>query len=252
MNIYYPVFILLLSLFMYIIYLNNYAPMYVVALSAYIILIFVISKIIKNSNSNSIDRCSARYNRDKVYEFDNLLTVDECNMIIDMAKPNIKKSTVLSKNPNHPGRTSSHIFLKTNNNLLEKIDNIVYSYLKIPIEHYEDLQVVNYKSTQKYVAHYDACDPSDEICKNDIETIGSLRYATFIIYLNDNFTGGETEFPKHNFKAKPKIGKAVLFFNLNNDNTNRRDNSFHGGLPPIIGEKWMCNKWIRLKPIKFK
>ena len=96
----------------------------------------------------------------------------------------------------------------------------------------------------------DACDPDEEICKEDIKNMGSLRYATFIIYLNDNFTGGETEFPKHNFKAKPKIGKGVLFFNLNDNNTYRRDNSFHGGLPPIVGEKWMCNKWIRLKPIK--
>ena len=73
-------------------------------------------------------------------------------------------------------------------------------------------------------------------------------FIAYQIYLNDNFTEGETEFPKHNFKAKPKIGKAVLFFNLNNDNTDRRDNSLHGGLPPIVGEKWMCNKWIRMNP----
>ena len=236
---------------MYYIYLQNYAPLYIVPLAVFIVVIFTTNKIIQTSNLNSIDRCSITYNRDIVYEFDNILTLNECNMIIDMASPNIQKSTVLSKNPNHPGRTSSHIFLKTNNNnLLEKIDNIVYSYLKIPIEHYEDLQVVNYKSTQRYDAHYDACDPSEDICKRDTERLGSLRFATFIIYLNDNFTGGETEFPKHNFKAKPKLGKAVLFFNLNDDNTNRRDNSFHGGLPPIVGEKWMCNKWIRLKPIK--
>ena len=35
----------------------------------------------------SIYKCSDKYNRDKIYEFDNLLSVDECNMIIDMAKP---------------------------------------------------------------------------------------------------------------------------------------------------------------------
>ena len=199
---------------------------------------------------HSIDRCSHKYNRDKIYEFDNLLSVDECNTIISMAKPNITKSTVLSDTPNHPDRTSSNVFLKTNNDLLQKIDTIVYSYLQIPYDHYEDLQVVNYKSAQRYNAHYDACDLSEEICQRDIERLGSLRYATFIIYLNDNFTDGETEFPKHNLKVKPRIGKAVLFFNLNDNNTHRRDNSLHGGLPPTVGEKWMCNKWIRLKPIK--
>ena len=35
--------------------------------------------------------------------------------------------------------------------------------------------------------------------------------------------------------------------NINDDNSDRRKNSFHAGLPPINGEKWMCNKWIRLE-----
>ena len=176
------------------------------------------------------------------------MTESECNQIIEIAKPKITKSPVLSKEKFHPGRTSSHIFLPSNIPLLQKIDNIVYGYLGIPIENYENLQVVNYKSTEKYDAHYDACDPSEEICQDDIKNRGGLRYATFIFYLNDNFTGGETDFPKRNFKAQPKIGKAVLFFNLNDNNTNRRDKAFHAGLPPNTGEKWMCNKWIRMNP----
>ena len=201
-----------------------------------------------NTDLSPIDRCSLKYDREKVYEFDNLLTKNECDMIIEMAKPKISKSTVLSNESFHSGRTSSHVFLPSNHQLLKKIDNIVYSYLGIPKENYENLQVVNYKSTEKYDAHYDACDTSEEICKNDIQTRGGLRYATFIFYLNNNFTGGETEFPKRNIRAVPKIGKAVLFFNLNDNNTDRRDKSFHAGLPPNTGEKWMCNKWIRMNP----
>ena len=175
-----------------------------------------------------------------------IITPNECKTIIEMAKPNISRSQVLSKEKYNSGRTSSHVFLPSNHPLIQKIDSIVYSFLEIPIENYEDLQVVNYKSTQKYNAHYDACDPSEEICKNDIQNRGGLRYATFIFYLNDDFSDGETEFPKHNIKVKPKTGKAVLFFNLNNNNTDRRENSLHAGLPPSTGEKWMCNKWIRL------
>tara|TARA_B100001123_G_scaffold431391_1_gene552790 strand:- start:136 stop:837 length:702 start_codon:yes stop_codon:yes gene_type:complete len=202
---------------------------------------------INYTNLSPIDRCSLKYDRDRVYEFDNLLTESECNQIIEMAKPKITKSPVLSREKFHPGRTSSHVFLPSNVPLLKKIDDMVYSYLGIPIENYENLQVVNYKSTEKYDAHYDACDPSEEICQDDIKNRGGLRYATFIFYLNDNFTGGETDFPKRNFKAQPKIGKGVLFFNLNDDNTNRRDKAFHAGLPPTTGEKWMSNKWIRME-----
>ena len=215
------------------------------------LLLLWLYKYLSNNSLNNlspIDRCSLKYDRERVYEFEDLLTKSECNQIIEMAKPKISKSAVLSKERFHPGRTSSHVFLSPNNPLLQKIDNIVYGYLGIPIENYENLQVVNYKSTEKYDAHYDACDPKEEICKNDIKTRGGLRYATFIFYLNDNFTGGETDFPKRNIMAKPKVGKAVLFFNLNDNNTGRRDKAFHAGLPPNTGEKWMCNKWIRMNP----
>ena len=140
---------------------------YLIIFLVLVLIYFIYLYFTDTSHLNSIDRCSKKYNRDKIYEFENLLSIDECNTIIDMAEPNIKKSTVMGDNPNHPGRTSSHVFLKTNNNLLQKIDNIVYSYLQIPVEHYEDLQVVNYKSTQKYDAHYDACDPSEEICQKE-------------------------------------------------------------------------------------
>jgi len=214
-------------------------------------ILFFIHKIYYEPTLYPIDNCSRKYNREKIYEFDNLLSKSECNQIIKMAKPTIKKSTVLNIESTHPGRTSSHTFIKSNNDLLKKIDKIVYSYLKIPIDHYEELQVVNYKAKQKYDPHYDACDKKEQICKDDIKRLGSLRYATFIIYLNDDFSGGETIFPKHNNrKVSPKTGKVVLFFNLNDNNTDIRYNSFHGGLPPNVGEKWMCNKWIRLKPIK--
>ena len=198
--------------------------------------------------------CQKKFNSDKIYEYPNFLSDNECNKIIELSKKNIKRSTVItdeSKEEISNVRTSSNTFLKNHiDPLLEKIDNSINSITGINKDKYEDLQIVNYKPEQLYEAHWDACDPYyDKRCINDNKR-GGLRFATFIIYLNDNFTGGETEFPKHNFKAKPKTGKAVLFFNLNDDNTNRRDNSFHGGLPPIVGEKWMCNKWIRLKPIK--
>jgi len=197
-----------------------------------------------------IDQCSLSYDRDKIYEFDNLLTPGECQEIMDMSRSTLNRSTVMSHTNIQDVRTSSHTFLPTRNNtLLQKIDRVVFEYLQIPTDHYEDLQVVHYKPTQKYNAHYDACDTSEDICKQDIKNKGSLRYATFIIYLNDDFTGGETEFPKYNFKAKPKTGKGVLFFNLTDDNLKQRYKSLHGGLPPLQGEKWMCNKWIRLKPV---
>jgi len=133
---------------------------------------------------------------------------------------------------------------------MEKIDHKIKDITGIKIKKYEDLQIVHYKPKQLYEAHWDACDPYHDIrCIND-QKRGGLRFATFIIYLNDNFDEGETEFPLINKKIKPEKGKAVLFFNLNDDLLKRKENSKHAGLPPNNGEKWMCNKWIRLYDFK--
>ena len=39
----------------------------------------------------------------------------------------------------------------------------------------------------------------------------SKRYLAFLYYLNDDFTGGETEFPHHNKKIVPKRGSVMVF-----------------------------------------
>ena len=43
-----------------------------------------------------IDRCSLKYDRDRVYEFDNLLTESECNQIIEIALAGFNKKFIKS------------------------------------------------------------------------------------------------------------------------------------------------------------
>ena len=200
--------------------------------------------------SDDIYQCMNKYDINQIYEFPNLLTNEESNKIIELSKDKIKRSTVIGesqKNDVSSVRTSSNTFLNNSiDPLMKQINDKIYSIIKINTENYEDLQVVQYKPGQLYEAHWDACDPKkDERCNQDVLK-GGLRFATFIIYLNDNIEGGETEFPLINKKIKPEKGKGILFFNLENDLLNRRELSKHAGLPPTKGEKWMCNKWIRL------
>ena len=83
------------------------------------------------------------------------------------------------------------------NNDIKIIDEKINHLLNIPIKFYEDLQVVNYKPGQLYKPHYDACRKNEKYCNKTMNK-GINRYATFIIYLNDDLIGGETEFPKKN------------------------------------------------------
>lgn len=216
-----------------------------------ILLIYLLYKYCKKINNTihpSIFECSRKYDLEKIYEFDNFVPYDLCDLIVKTAKPLLTRSKVLSSENVNKNRTSTNTFLTYNKlNNIKYIDYKIQNLLGIPIMNYEDLQVVNYKPGQLYKPHYDACKVDDSYCNSSLLNHNNTnRYATFLIYLNDDFTGGETEFPNKNIEVKPKKGKAVLFFNLDDDLNDVRFNSFHGGKPPNTGEKWLCNKWIRL------
>ena len=81
------------------------------------------------------------------------------------------------------------------------------------------------------------------------------------MYLNSVEGGGETEFPRAIKNAKtdgggkeageaeegirvvPKPGRAVLFYNLDEDN-NPDPHAVHSALPVTRGEKFLCNMWL--------
>ena len=169
----------------------------------------------------------------------NFVSEEEIEHIKRNSENKFHRSTVsINKNVDKNVRDSYTAWLDLNDPIINRVAERCVNITGKRIINCEKLQVLRYGKGGFYAPHQDVIDEE----KNK-------RLYTFIIALNDDYEGGETEFPKHNFKAKPKIGKAVLFFNLNDDNTNRRYNSLHGGLPPIVGEKWMCNKWIRFKPI---
>lgn len=62
----------------------------------------------------------------------------------------------------------------------------------------ERLTLLRYQTGQKYNAHYDG-------------GMGSFRIISPILYINDDYEGGELEFVHHNLKIKPKAGSLYLF-----------------------------------------
>lgn len=76
------------------------------------------------------------------------------------------------------------------------------------------------------------------------------RFATLLLYLNDDMEGGHTSFPmwrnaetSKQLEVRPEKGKAVLFYNLLPDG-NYDELSMHAALPVKEGEKWLANLWI--------
>ena len=191
------------------------------------------------------------FNINKIYEYPNMLTDEQCSEIISLAKPLIEPSTVIGEGgkniPDTVYRTSQNTFLSRDYKVVQNIYDKLSNIIGIDSDHFEQLQVVRYEPGQQYKAHWDAC-WEDHKCGEFMKQ-GGQRYATFLLYLNDDFTGGETGFPYRNIKVKPEKGKAALFFNLEKDNKTKLEKSYHAGLPPDTGVKWLCNVWVRLNKI---
>jgi hypothetical protein len=70
------------------------------------------------------------------------------------------------------------------------------------------------------------------------------RFMTVLIYLNEGYESGETEFPLIGVRYKGRKGGALHFRNLDPAGAPDRQ-TLHAGLAPTKGEKWLLSQWIR-------
>ncbi|KAK2392687.1 putative prolyl 4-hydroxylase 3 [Trifolium repens] len=199
--------------------------------------------------------------------YHNFLSKEECEYMINLAKPFMAKSSVVDsktgKSTESRVRTSSGMFLKRGQDkIIQNIERRIADFTFIPVANGEGLQVLHYGVGEKYEPHYDYFLDAFNT-KN-----GGQRVATVLMYLSDVEEGGETVFPaaKANFSSvpwwndlsecarkglsvKPKMGDALLFWSMRPDAT-LDASSLHGGCPVIRGNKWSSTKWLHLEEYK--
>lgn len=98
----------------------------------------------------------------------------------------------------------------------------------------EPLNILKYSPGQQYKPHHDGTG-SDNV---------SIRQLTALIWLNDQFEGGGTDFPKINVTVRGAPGDMLVFRNVR-DNGEVDERMIHAGLPVTQGVKWMASRWIR-------
>ena len=98
----------------------------------------------------------------------------------------------------------------------------------------EPLNVLRYNEGQQYRAHHDGRGSGE----------GTTRIMTGLIWLNEQFEGGETEFPNLNIRVRGGVGDMLVFRNEHDDGS-QDDRLVHAGLPVSQGIKWMASRWIR-------
>lgn len=189
-----------------------------------------------------------------ITEYDHFLTPEECDQLIELARPRLVESEVYESAADTLDRSirvsmQCWIHDTERHPLVEQLNRKIERIVNIPSSAYESLQIVRYQAGGFYRPHYDACNDTPDKCQRMNGNYGSQRYITFLIYLNDEFEGGGTHFPDVSFTTRPKKGTAIMFFNTDPNGTVLKS-ALHGGEPIRKGEKWICNRWIHYPAIQ--
>lgn len=188
---------------------------------------------------------------------DGFLSREECEQIIELAKPKLTPSTSWDIKTASARitdyRTSDQMYFQLGeNDLIRSIEERISQLTGMPVINGEGLQVLRYGVGGHYKQHCDWFDPNYEGNKPVLEH-GGQRIMTMIMYLNDGFKSGQTFFPRGcdppdvGLEITPEQGRALLWWNVKPDGTPDRD-TIHEGNDVEEGSKWICTKWIRERP----
>lgn len=176
-------------------------------------------------------------------------TAAECRWIVSIARPRLSPATVFDKatgkQTHDSTRDNSFFALRIGEMSVftEVIRNRISAATRLPVPLFEPSQVLHYSVGQRFKPHHDFLDPANPAYREDLARFGQ-RIATFLIYLNDGYQGGETSFPAIGLNYRAQEGDALFFANVTRDG-DPDPKTLHAGLPPTSGEKWVFSQWIR-------
>ncbi|WP_054956219.1 2OG-Fe(II) oxygenase [Paenibacillus dakarensis] len=191
---------------------------------------------------------TVRINKPVIAVLDQLLSNEECDELVEIAKKRVTRSTVVDPDTGKAtidkARTSYSTSLKNNESeFIRTLNQRITEVMRYPIEHGEDLHIINYQAGAEYKPHFDYFPKINAGSELHLGK-GGQRVSTLIMYLNDVESGGETIFPKLGLSILPKKGSAV-YFEYCNSLEQVDSMTLHGGAPVVLGEKWIATKWMR-------
>lgn len=176
----------------------------------------------------------------RITVFHGLLDNEECRYVQLVAAPWLEPAMITAvsgEGVRDPHRDSDNMVVTP---LAE--DLVIQAFLGriadvsgAPVANGEPLHVLRYRPGQQYRPHHDA---------HSYAPVAQRRHHTAILYLNNDYDGGETAFPELGLKVRGVTGDLLLFDNLDS-NGNPDPRMMHAGEPVTAGEKWIATRWIR-------
>lgn len=177
------------------------------------------------------------------------ITADTCRWIQDRARPFLEKAKVFDPVTGEGQVKWSRTNSAASFDLLDcdlvmvLVRERIARAAGLPVAGLEPFHVLHYAPGEAFTPHYDWLDPAKPGHQGDLEEFGQ-RVATFLVYLNEDFEGGETQMESIDLRHRGATGDALFWANVQPDG--RIDLATrHAGLPPTAGEKWVYSQWLR-------
>lgn len=173
-----------------------------------------------------------------VFHFAGLLTREECRYLMEATGDRFEPSMVYDSNRQlvrDQIRTSdgSTIHWLIEDPAVVALNRRIAAISGSTYEGGEALALLRYSPGQEYRPHFDF-----------VKGAENRRLMTALIYLNEDYEGGETEFVRTGLKVKGHTGDVILFHNDGGDG-GPNPLSEHAGLPITKGVKYLATRWIR-------
>ena len=178
--------------------------------------------------------------RPDVRIFQKAFTPEECQFLKVVAEPSYERAgVIIAPGQNIPAfmRTAdgSTLHWLIEDPAVHAMNRRIAALSALPIEHGEPLQILRYQPGQEYKPHFDWLD------------VGNRRVATALLYLNDDYEGGETAFTEIGLSVRGHAGDLLVFTSRGSDG-GLDPLSKHAGLPVKSGTKYLGSRWIREAP----
>lgn len=177
-----------------------------------------------------------------VYQYPNKFTLQDCQMMIEAAQPSLRTASTLGKEI-EGYRKANGTWLPIDSFISKKVFHTIYELTECKPEQMELVHIVKYDIGDEYKPHHDFFHVNEDYAAEHMAN-GGNRIKSALIYLNDDFTGGQTFFPELGVLVKPELGKLIIWDNITPDGE-LDFTSIHAGLPVMSGVKYIAVVWIR-------
>jgi hypothetical protein len=189
-----------------------------------------------------------RSERPRIVALSGLFTAPECIYLALKGMPMLRPARIVARDGSSTvdamrSNETAKFGLLEADVVVQSLDLRVAAALGHPTENGEGFALLRYRVGQQYLPHCDWIDPAREATRADLDRWGQ-RVATCVVYLNDAFEGGTTEFPKLGLEFRGGVGDAFIWDNVL-PSGEVDPLTLHAGRPPTQGMKYLLSKWMR-------